>query len=303
MKKYTSEEIKEFVYRPLFDENTILKKDPSFPKISIVTPSYNQAEFLERTILSVLNQNYPNLEYIIIDGGSNDGSVEIIKKYEKYLSYWVSEKDRGQSNAINKGFSKVSGDILAWINSDDVYLPNVFEKLSDVFFKKCKNSKYFIIYGNKLVIDHNENIISEYRNVNLKGFEKLGFIYGGFGISQPSAFWSNELYKASNGVDENLIFCMDNDLFIKFALLKPKYVFLREYIVAFRIHKLSKTSTLQEVRKREFDLLIKRYMLEYNTTKGIFIKYLIWLRKFISFLMQGDIDYLYRYNKIKKYNI
>lgn len=102
------------------------------PKISIVTPSYNQGEFIEATINSILTQNYPNLQYIIIDGGSTDGSVEIIKKYEKYLHFWCSEPDAGQYDAINKGFARSSGEIMAWLNSDDMYCPWVFKTVADV---------------------------------------------------------------------------------------------------------------------------------------------------------------------------
>src|SRR5437899_12310613 len=95
----------------------------SYPKISIVTPSYNQAEYLEETILSVLNQEYPNIEYIVIDGGSSDGSVEIIRKYEKHLFYWITESDRGQSDALVKGFNRATGEIFSWLCSDDLYKP------------------------------------------------------------------------------------------------------------------------------------------------------------------------------------
>ena len=150
MNKFTSKEFEEFISNPHFDEEVILNKDPSWPKISIVTPSYNQAAFLEKTILSVLNQNYPNLEYIIIDGCLTDGSLEIIKKYDKYLTYLISEKDNGQSDVINKGFQIAYGEIIAWQNSDNIYLANAFKKISKKFESYRKIN---VIFGNIFLID------------------------------------------------------------------------------------------------------------------------------------------------------
>ncbi|GAG62509.1 unnamed protein product [marine sediment metagenome] len=158
MYKYNKQQIKEFVSKPLFDEKALLNKELSWPRISVITPSYNQGRFLEKTILSVLNQNYPNLEYIIIDGGSTDESINIIKKYENYIDYWVSEKDRGQADALNKGFKKATGDIIGWQNSDDIYLPSVFLKIAELF---KQNPKIDIIYGNRFDIDEDNNIIGE----------------------------------------------------------------------------------------------------------------------------------------------
>ena len=290
MNKTIPENIKDFICKPTFDQKVLLNRDPQFPRISIVTPSFNQGQFLERTILSVLNQNYPNLEYIIIDGASTDSSVEIIKKYEKYIAYWVSEKDSGQSDAINKGFARATGQIYAYLNSDDIYLPDLFTVVADIF---SQNPKISLLYGNKLIIDSNDKVISERRVTHYTYLSRLGFIYGGFGVYQPASFWSKSIYDLSGGVDVSLKFCMDNDLFHKFLILGGKFQFLHRYFAGFRVHDSSKTSTLNKTAIAESILLTQRYNLKRNSFFAKSMWFFVRVHRMILYVLQGDIDYLF----------
>ena len=138
------------------NKNKNFENKKNYKKISIVMPSYNQAKFIERSILSVLNQNYPNTELIIVDGGSKDGTDKIIKKYQDFISLWISEKDQGQSDALNKGFKHCTGEIYGWLNSDDIYLPNAFKNITSVL-KKNSNKK--IVFGDWLSINKQDQII------------------------------------------------------------------------------------------------------------------------------------------------
>ncbi len=292
MKRFTSAEIRNFISKSNFDGQVISKEDLSWPKISIITPSYNQARFLERTILSVLNQNYPNLEYIIIDGGSTDDSVEIIKRYEKYLAYWASEKDNGQSDAIRKGFARSTGKILAYLNSDDVYLPGTLVRVAHVF---QDNRDVKVVYGNKYLTDEKDEIIGERRLTPYIPFiSKLGLLYGGFGIYQPASFWATELYYAVGEIDASFEHCMDNDLFNRFALAGAKFKFIREYLAGSRIHQLSKTSNLQHIAKKEIKIIKNKYC-KYDS-KLFDLCYLTFIRiiRTMIHLVQGDGVYLFK---------
>ena len=228
----------------------------SWPRISIVTPSYNQVDFLEETIRSVLLQGYPNLEYMVIDGGSCDGSVEIIKKYEKDLAYWVSEPDDGQAHAIRKGFEKSTGDFQAWINSDDVYSPGTLQKIAEAFTLSGAD----VVYGHEYFIDEKSKKVGE--RLSLPFPKRLGlafYVYGGFLVFQPASFWRRDLYEKSGGIDPFFTFIMDPDLFTRFVINDAKFHLLDEFFVNFRLHESSKTASIQDVRKKEREELHLRY--------------------------------------------
>lgn len=288
MKKFTSEEIKKFVSKPLFDEKIILNKDPSWPKITIVTPSFNQSQFLERTILSVLNQNYQNLEYIIIDGGSADGSVEIIKKYKKYLDYWISEKDKGQSHALNKGFKLCTGEYIGWQNSDDIYLPNVFEefaKISDQF------PDYDIYYSNRLNIDENENVINKVYYVSpswpyIKYYSK----YRGMALCNQTSFLRKNILEKVGYIDESLKIAMDTDFFLRCVLQKKRFYYVNSFWGGFRRHICAKTCKIDiqgHERKSEREYIIKKHSI-YRGRLSPFISLVMAMWRVSLFIASGN---------------
>lgn len=215
------------------------------PKISIITPSYNQDQFLEATILSILEQSYPNLEYIIIDGGSTDGSPDIIKKYEKDLYYWVSENDRGQTHAINKGLQRATGDILAWLNSDDVYLPGAFEKVVKAFEE---NSDADVIYGDGLLIDENGKRIKRRYGI---GFNYNIWFYSVAEPFQPEVFYRRRAIEKAGLLDESFHMMMDREWWIRMARCGCKFVHIPEPLGALRVYGDRKSAKFKKLNDEE----------------------------------------------------
>lgn len=219
----------------------MLRDNNVSPKISVVTPSFNQGEFLEATIKSVLSQNYPNLEYIIIDGGSTDGSVEIIKRYEKRLHFWCSEPDRGHYDAVNKGFAKATGEIMAWLNSDDMYCPWALRTVADIF--STIHHIDWLTTLNPCIWDYHgfcetvERIPGYAKEAFLEG-RYLAWVPGSLGwIQQESTFWRRSLWEsAGEYLSTEFALAGDFELWSRFyehadlyGVLSPLGGFRRQY--------------------------------------------------------------------------
>ena len=207
--------------------------------VSIVTPSFNQARFLEATILSVLEQDYPNVEYFIIDGGSTDGSVEIIKKYEHRLAGWVSEKDRGQTDALNKGFGMTHGDILAWLNSDDTYQPGAVREAVDLL---TANPTLGMVYGDTNFIDENGAVRGKFpaRQTDYARLQR-GYVH----IPQQASFFRGDLWRRVGPLDPDFYFAMDYDLWVRLAREAP-LLYVPRLWANFRLHGDAKTITADD---------------------------------------------------------
>jgi glycosyltransferase involved in cell wall biosynthesis len=223
-------------------------------RISIITPSYNQAQFIEETIQSVLTQGYDDLEYIIVDGGSKDGSVDIIKKYESQLAYWVSEPDRGFGHALNKGFARATGEIVAYLNSDDLLLPGSLKTVA-AFFEKYPSAD--LVTGDRWFIDENSKVLYKTRYyLYLPG----QFRYTKT-LAQEATFWRRSCFDKMGGlmVDEQLKFAIDFDLWVRIAKV-GKLSHLPFYLGCFRIQASAKSSLINDVGITERKaIMVKNY--------------------------------------------
>ena len=265
---------------PLEEESSswpaMMKDGRPWPRISIVTLSYNQGEFIEDAIRSVLLQGYPNLEYIIVDGGSSDGSEEVIRRYEDKLTYWSSEPDRGPAAALNKGFQLATGEIFGFLNADDLYLPGSFRKVATRFSTHCSTD---VLYGNGLMTD-------ESGRLRMPIFSDLWDLwrmaYGTSVIVQPATFFRKEAFLKTDGFSEELSSCWDAGLWADLALSGATFSHAKDVLGVFRLHNGSITGSgrMHQQISRDMDAIFERIMRRRKRVSDRVLSFLLRLHKF-----------------------
>jgi glycosyltransferase involved in cell wall biosynthesis len=226
---------------------------PIFPKITVLTTCYNHAQYIEATINSVINQGYPNLEYIVIDGGSTDGSIEIIQRYRNYLTTFLVEPNTLQIDKLVKGFKYATGDILCMLNSDDLFELGTFKEVVD-FFKN--NPQADVVYGDYSWINSEGKLIKRKRELS---FNRFIMLYDINYIPQPSVFWRRELYDRIGGINPSLELAMDADLWLRFADVTTMY-HINKFWSKYRIHPQQKSSNYREKMVLEMRTIRQRYV-------------------------------------------
>jgi len=270
------------------------------PKFTVVTPSFNQGAYIERTIDSVLSQSYKNLEYVIVDGGSTDNSAEIIRKYEKYLTYWVSEKDRGQSHAINKGLAIGNGDLLTWLNSDDWYTPGTLQRFAETHEQ---NPDAGMVVGAGRCVDESGNVVYSKAPTSPIQTETLyNWFNGGFFI-QPSSVFTRAAWTQCGPLDESEHIAMDLDLWLKISRAGFRFVSVNDLLSEMLIHPNAKTTAFEGLMQVEGLLVIAKHggadalkngMLKMSEQIEVLNRRLSWYEKNYAILVNHPLSRLLR---------
>ncbi len=252
----------------------------TLPKLSIITPSLNQGAFIERTIKSVLDQNYPNLEYLVIDGGSTDGTVDILRRYEHRLK-WISEQDEGQADAINKGIGMSTGDIVAYLNSDDVYEPGALHRVAEYF---AAHPEVMWLTGKCRIIDEHDreirSMITAYKNFLLRHYS-YGMLLVTNPISQPATFWRRGLVREFGLFDKNEHLVMDYEYWLRIGRRYGPGI-LNGYLARFRVHGRAKTVSTNFSNFRQELAVSKKYSASITVRVLHYANYAIIVSAYVS---------------------
>ena len=257
--------------------------------LSIITPTFNRGEFLEENILSIKNQDYPRIEHIVIDGGSTDNSIDILKKYEGiYNLKWVSEKDNGCADAMEKGFKMATGDIFCWLDSDDVYLPQTIKTVLEIF---RNNPGIDVVFGDILISDNNGKII-DYKKYT--AFDPETLVYIGATFGSQTTFWRRNLHRKLGGLNTKYLRASDCDFLIRMSLSGAKFCHVRKFLSIYRRHSGQLTRSLDLCRTEGIEITQKYSDKNLAPRKLKWKKRRVIFKRVLYFIKQGDTWYVLR---------